>query len=120
MSQSLAAIFIHAVFSTRSRQKDLDAELRPRLFAYIAEVINNKSAKAHIVGGALEHVHILLSLPPALSLSDLLRIVKSNSSRWVRETFPNKREFGWQAGYAAFSVSQSKFDEDHNYVGDQE
>jgi REP element-mobilizing transposase RayT len=120
MPQSLAAIFIHAVFSNKNRKKDLDAELRPRLFAYSAEVIKNKHAKAHIVNGGPEHVHILLSLPAALSLSDLLRIVKSNSSRWVHETFPNKRDFAWQAGYAAFSVSHSKFDDVFNYVRDQE
>ena len=86
----------------------------------MAEVTTNKGAKAHIVGGGLEHVHIVLSLPPALSLSDLLRTIKSNSSRWVHETIPNKPDFAWQAGYAAFSVSHSKFGDAYRYVRDQE
>ena len=94
--------------------------LRPRLFAYIATLINNNGGKAHIVGGGLEHVHVLLTQPPTVTLADMLRLVKANSSRWTRQTFPGKRHFSWQAGYAAFSVSHSKSSEIRAYIRDQE
>ncbi len=98
----------------------LDAALRPRLFAYVATLINNNGGKAHIVGGGLEHVHVLLTLPPTATLADMLRLVKANSSRCTCETFPEKRHFAWQPGYAAFSVSHSKFSEAYEYIRGQE
>ena len=120
MAQSHCSLLVHVVFSTKDRAKDLDADLCPRLFGYIATVIDSKGAKAHMVGGGLEHVHVLFTLPASVTLADIVRAVKSNSSRWVHETFPKKRHFGWQAGYAAFSVSHSKFAEVYAYVRDQE
>ena len=77
MPQSLCSLLVRVVFSTKDRAKDLDADLRPRLFGYIATVIDSKGAKAHIVGGGLEHVHVLLTWPASVTLADMVRLVKS-------------------------------------------
>ena len=76
MAQSLCSLLVHVVFSTKDRAKDLDADLRPRLFGNIATLINDNGAKAHIVGGGLEHVHVLLSLTASITLADMVRVVK--------------------------------------------
>jgi len=60
------------------------------------------------VGGMPEHVHLLLDIPPTKSVAEAMRLVKTNSSKWLRETFQEQATFAWQTGYAAFSVSQSK------------
>ena len=54
-----------------------------------------------------DHVHLLIRMPSTHSVADLARLVKTNSSRWVHERWPQKKNFGWQNGYGAFSVSES-------------
>lgn len=66
-----------------------------------------------------DHVHLLISLGRETSISELVRELKSNSSRWIHETFPNQRNFAWQSGYAAFSVSPSRLEEVRKYIENQ-
>ena len=73
-----------------------------------------------IVNGPADHVHLLLSLPATESVAELLRVVKTNSSRWVHEQFPAQRRFGWQAGYAAFTVSNSRAKDVKDYIAAQQ
>ena len=76
--------------------------------------------KAMAIGGAADHVHILLSLPPTLAISKALQLIKGGSSKWVHSTFPGQRLFGWQIKYGAFSVSVSLLDKIVRYIQDQE
>lgn len=74
-----------------------------------------------ILGGGVEdHVHLLVSLSREESLSDVVRDVKSASSGWIHETIHGEKMFAWQAGYAAFSVSQSSLEGVRNYIANQE
>jgi REP element-mobilizing transposase RayT len=120
MPHSFASLLVHAIFSTKNRLPDLTPDLAVRLFPHMGGIVRERNGIATIINGPLDHVHLLLSLPTTESLADLLRVVKTNSSRWVHEQFPGKREFGWQAGYAAFTVSASRAGAVRDYIATQQ
>ena len=76
--------------------------------------------KALAINGMEEHVHLLVSLPPTISVSDALRFIKANSCKWVHAKWPQRSTFAWQLGYGAFSVSKSKVPEVVDYIRNQE
>ena len=76
--------------------------------------------KAIEIGGMPDHVHVLLSLPPTLSIAKALQLIKGGSSKWVHDTFPEDRLFRWQTKYGAFGVSVSQLDRTIQYIKDQE
>ena len=71
------------------------------------------------IGGVSDHVHILLSLPSTLCIAKALQLIKGGSSKWVHETFPQHRLFGWQIKYGAFSVSVSQLHKTVQYIKSQ-
>ena len=75
--------------------------------------------KALAIGGAADHVHILVSLPPTISVAKAVQLLKGNSSKWIHETFPKLRSFEWQEGYGAFSIGVSALDATVRYVRNQ-
>ena len=83
-------------------------------------VIRESNAKMLAVNGTTDHVHLLLSLPTGLSIADLMRTVKTRSSKWIHETMPGARSFAWQPGYGVFSVSESNVEQVKQYIADQE
>jgi hypothetical protein len=66
-----------------------------------------------------DHVHLLISLSKEMAVAEALRLIKTNSSKWVHETFPEIRDFAWQAGYGAFAVSYSNLDGVKRYLARQ-
>jgi len=102
MAQTLTNLLAHTIFSTKQRRPLLKAEIRPRLFSYMGGIVRDLSGKALIINGTPDHVHLLVSMPATISIADMMRIVKSKSSRWVREQFSSEGAFAWQAGYGAF------------------
>ena len=90
-----------------------------RIFHYIGGIIRALSAHVYMIGGRPDHIHILASLPVSLSLSDYVRKIKSNSSRWMKSLGPDYKDFTWQAGYGAFSVSSSNKDAVIQYIQNQ-
>ncbi|HXY01874.1 MAG TPA: IS200/IS605 family transposase [Candidatus Limnocylindrales bacterium] len=120
MSHTYTNVAIHALFATKGRQPWLDRELRSDLFAYMAGIIKHLGARPLIVDGFKDHVHLLFILPEQLSLADLMEKLKANSSRWLHERSPSLRNFAWQTGYTAFSVSQSSMEQVRAYIATQE
>jgi REP element-mobilizing transposase RayT len=120
MPQSLTHLLYHIIFSTKNREPTIDAELPPRLHCYIGGIINEMGGKPIIVGGVEDHVHIFTHLPAVMSISEAVRVIKSNSSSWVHRSFPDQASFAWQSGYAAFTVSPSIYDDLRRYIEDQE
>jgi len=116
MPQSLAAIYVHLVFSTKQRERVLTSEIRERLFPYLAAILNRHHSPALKVGGHHDHVHVLLRLPRTVALSELVGELKGESSKWLKREFPAFGGFAWQAGYGAFSVSASQLDEVSDYI----
>jgi len=117
MPHSYSTLLTHVVFSTKDRARFLDAQIRPELFAYMGGIVREMGGVARIVNGLDDHVHMLISLAADVAISECLRVVKTNSSRWVHETFGN---FAWQTGYGAFSVSASNEKQVIKYIRDQE
>jgi putative transposase len=115
MPQSFSAIFLHIVFSTKNRAPFIDDAIAPPLYAYLGGVMES-SGSLLCAGGMPDHVHLLVSLNRDVSASDIVRDIKSNSSKWIHETNPALRSFAWQSGYAAFSVSFSQLNVVRQYI----
>src|SRR5436189_3005829 len=107
MGQSLVKNLVHLVYSTKHRSLWLPKDVRPRLFAYQAGIFRELESPALVIGGIDDHVHALFSLSKKFALMKVVEAVKSGSSKWMKSEGIGNREFHWQAGYAAFSVSQS-------------
>ncbi len=120
MAHTYTNLLYHVVFSTKDRLPCIDDQLRPRLCAYMGGIVRDISGIALIVNGTADHTHMLLVLPATLAIADAMRLVKTNSSRWVHEEWPQHQTFGWQIGYAAFTVSESNRDSVIRYIADQE
>jgi putative transposase len=120
MADTFTQLLTHIVFSTKSRVPLLDREIRPRVFAYLGGIARQIGANALVVGGTADHVHILLELPATISVADALRLLKTNSSRWIHRRWPTRRAFAWQAGYGAFSTSRSNASAVLNYIRNQD
>ena len=120
MPQSLVSLNVHVVFSTKNREPLIDRELAPRLYGYLGGIVRNTGSVLLAVGGVEDHVHLLVSLGRQSCVSDLVRDVKSNSSAWVHETFPDRARFAWQSGYGAFTVSVSLLARVREYIANQE
>jgi REP element-mobilizing transposase RayT len=120
MPQSLVSLNVHVVFSTKNRDPLIDRELTPRLYGYIGGIVRNTGSQLLATGGVEDHVHLLVSLGRQACIADLVRDVKSNSSGWVHETFPDRARFAWQSGYGAFTVSVSLLDRLKAYIAIQE
>ena len=120
MSHTYSNLLCHVIFSTKARAAWIDETLKSRLHAYLGGIAGQIDAKALIVGGTADHVHLLLSLAATMAVSDALRVLKANSSRWVHEQWPERAGFAWQTGYGAFTVSQSAADAVKRYIISQE
>ena len=120
MAQSLANILIHIIFSTKSRRGFIGNDIAKDLHAYIAGIARTLDSHVHEIGGVQDHVHVFLSLPRTLSVSQLIEEMKKGSSKWIKTKGDFYRNFSWQAGYGAFSVSQSNYDALRKYIQNQE
>jgi len=120
MPHSYSNLLIHVVFGTKGRTRSIDATIQPDLWAYMGGIVREMRGTARLINGVQDHVHMLISLPADISLAECLRVVKTNSSRWIHEAFPYHRSFAWQTGYGAFSVSASNEKQVFKYIQDQE
>jgi REP element-mobilizing transposase RayT len=120
MPQSLAQIYLHVVFSTKDRRPWLqDAGIREELHNYLGGTCNNLDCPVLRVGGVEDHVHILCRLGRSISISDLVKELKRESSKWLKTKSPALADFYWQSGYGAFSVSPSHVDPLRTYIENQ-
>ena len=121
MPQSLAKIYVHLVFSTKGRTDTIPKAHLAEVHAYVAEIFNNHGCLAIQVGGTANHMHILFLLGKQVDLSEIVRTVKSSTSRWINEKNGKSfHHFCWQDGYGAFSVSNSHVDAVVKYIQGQE
>jgi putative transposase len=119
MPQSFGCLYFHLIFSTKNREPLISVDLQPRLFEYIGGILRNQKGVLIAAGGIEDHVHLLVSLSRQANISDTMRDLKCNSSHWVHETFPERKEFAWQTGYGAFTVSFSALDSVRRYLANQ-
>ncbi len=119
MSHTYTALRAHVIFSTEHRRRIIPADLQPRLWDYIGGIGRNHAIPIHAVGGLDDHAHVLLSLPTTQTMAQVMQTLKAYSSKWLNEEHLTREHFGWQQGYAAFSVSQSSFETVKAYVLNQ-
>ncbi len=116
---SFISVHVHCVWSAKNRDPSLHSKLRERLWPYLGGIARENKMKALAIGGAADHVHIVLSLPATLSVAKTVQLLKGNSSKWIHETFPGMRSFEWQEGYGAFSIGVSAIDATKAYIRNQ-
>jgi REP element-mobilizing transposase RayT len=119
MSHTYTNLLTHVIFSTKDRAPLITAALHDDLLAYMGGIVRELGGALRSANARPDHVHLLWSLPPTLATADALRVVKTNSSRWVHR---NRRlaGFDWQTGYGAFSVSHSQAPAVMRYISEQE
>ena len=116
---SFTSCLVHCVWSTKNREPCLGSDLRERLWPYLGGIAKQNQTKTLAISGASDHVHLLLALPATISVAKAMQLLKGNSSKWIRETFPKMRAFAWQEGYGAFSVAVSGVDATVAYIQNQ-
>jgi len=107
MSQSLARILVHIVFSTKERRPWIGDEVRDELHAYIGGTIEKHNGKLLHAGSVADHIHLLAVHPRTCSPAELVLNIKAGSSKWLKTKGEAYAQFHWQSGYGMFSVSPS-------------
>jgi putative transposase len=120
MGHTYTNLLTHIIFSTRERIAYLREDRRQDVFAFMGGIIREFGGVATIINGTADHAHLLIRIPASFAIADAVKLVKTNSSRWIHEKRVLHHTFGWQTGYAAFSVSESKADEVSRYIANQE
>lgn len=119
MPRSYTNLIYHIVFSTKNRAPLITAEREERIYQYIGGTIRGLGGILLIINGVNDHIHLLVKLRPDKAVSDVLRELKSNSSGWMHDVFPETADFSWQNGYGAFTVSESQVERVKNYIARQ-
>jgi putative transposase len=110
----------HVIFSTKYRTPSIDAAWKGELYPYIGGIIRGEKGQLLEIGGTNDHVHILAGFHPTVAVSFMLQHIKGNSSKWVNDQKMARNRFEWQAGYGAFTVSQSQVPTVRQYIQQQE
>ena len=121
MPQSLAQVWLHAVFSTKNRKAFLEEmTFREQMFRMLAHHVKETGCVVGTVGGHVDHVHLLIGLSRTLPISKLVEVIKVETSKWAKQEEGGAPDFAWQSGYAAFSVSFSNLPQVKDYVKNQD
>lgn len=120
MANTFTQIYIQVVFAVKGRQSLLQREKKEELHKYITGIVRNCKQKLIRINSVSDHVHILIGLKPDIALSDLVRDIKANSSRFINDKKWIRGKFNWQEGFGAFSYSQSHLDRVIRYIDRQE
>src|SRR5437660_1795954 len=118
MSHTSGNVLIHLIFSTQGRRPLIKPDFRDDLVAYLGGIVREMHGTALIINGTADHVHMLVRIRPVQSAAEIARVVKTNSSRWLRAKWCP--EFAWQTGYGVFSVSESNVAAVTKYIAGQE
>lgn len=108
MAQSLSKVYLHIIFSTKNREHLILPKIETELYAYLGGAIKNLKAIPININGMPDHIHILSTFPRTITIAKFLEEIKRTSSKWIKTKGDEFNGFGWQGGYAVFSVSQSK------------
>ena len=120
MANTFTQIHIHAIFAVKYRHNLIQNDWKQSLYKYIAGIISKNNHKLLAINGMPDHIHLLFSMRPVQSLSDLMKDIKGCSSKWINENKFVKYKFEWQIGYGAFAYSKSQIPIVINYIENQE
>ena len=119
MANTYIKIYLHLIFAVKHRNGLISPFWQHRLYDYISGIVNNKGCRVVSIGGTDDHIHILLSYAPIVPLPDLVRDIKSMSSRFINDQHLSPFRFEWQKGYACFSYSHSHVPQVSKYIENQ-
>ena len=119
MANTYSSLNYHFVFSTKNREPWLVQDIESRIWSYIGGIARAHNMKALQVGGIEDHIHALVLSPPTFAPCQIAQYLKGASSAWIHDEFPTLRNFQWQDGYGAFSVSNSRVAEVVKYIQNQ-
>ena len=111
MSHAYARNYVHLIFGTKGRRPWIHQP--DRMHAYMIGIAKEYSIDVQAIGGTDDHVHVLMTMPPKLSVANAVRVIKANSSKWMNES---GHLFAWQQGYGVFSVSSSNVKAVGDYI----
>ncbi len=120
MANTYTQLYVHVIFAVKGRANLISKAWKEKLYQYINGIIANKNQKLMIINGMPDHLHLLIGFKPDCNLSDLIRDIKANSSRWINENRFVAGKFEWQTGFGAFTVGQSQIKSVINYISKQE
>ena len=120
MAGLFSQIYIQYVFAVKGRENLLQKPWRDEVFKDMAGIIKGKNQKPIIVNGVEDHVHVFVGIKPSMAISDLVRDIKNNSSKFINEQNLIKGKFSWQEGYGAFSYAHSQIENVFQYIANQE
>jgi REP element-mobilizing transposase RayT len=116
---SYTKLFIHAIFVVKDRRHLINEDIEPKLYQQITRQIENSKSKVLAINGCADHVHVLISMNPNISFSDLVKQIKGATSYWINSHNLIKEKFSWQKGPRGFTVSQSIVTETITYIKNQ-
>ncbi len=119
MSQSLANIVVHLVFSTKGRRQLLRDEERGQLHAYITGILKNNDSPLIEINSVRDHIHILFAQSKNHAPAKIVEQIKASSSGWIKDQYPWYSHFAWQTGYGEFSVSPMHVQAVRDYIRNQ-
>ena len=120
MAHTYTRLLYHIVYSTKERLPLMNGEWAGRMHEYLGGITRNLKGTPIQISGVADHVHLFIQLPPTITISETVNKLKSNSSKWINEQRDYRDKFAWQEGYAAFSVSDNRYDETVKYIQNQE
>jgi putative transposase len=123
MPSTYSSLLYHIIFSTKHREPLITPALREELYLYVAGILRGQDGLALEIGGMPDHLHLVIRIKPDVSVSEIVRLVKansSNSSKWANERLTGMWRFAWQRAFGAFTVSSSQLDAVRQYVRTQE
>ena len=120
MANTYTQLYVHIVFTVRDREPIIPKEHKAELHKYITGIVHNRKQKMMQINSMPDHIHIFLSLTPNIAVSDLVRDIKVNSTRFINEKRWVAGHFRWQEGFAAFTYSHSQVDAVVTYIANQE
>ncbi|MHC1738626.1 MAG: IS200/IS605 family transposase [Ignavibacteriaceae bacterium] len=120
MAGTYTQIYIHVIFAVFGRQNIIDPSWGKELHKYIAGIINGKNQKPIIVNGMPDHIHVFAGIKPSISISDLVRDIKNNSTNFINGKKYVPGQFLWQEGFGAFSYGHSQIESVYKYILNQQ
>lgn len=120
MANTYTQIHVQTVFAVQNQKSLIDDEWKDDLYKYITAIIQNNDHKLLQINGMQDHIHCLFGLRPVQSLSDLMKQVKQDSSKWINQNHLAKDSFSWQEGFGAFSYSKSQLPRVIKYIQNQQ
>jgi REP element-mobilizing transposase RayT len=120
MAGTYSQIYLQVVFAVKGRENLIAKTWKDELHKYISGIIAAKEQKPIIINGMPDHIHAFIGLKPSMRISDLVRDIKNNSSKFINEKGFVKGKFNWQEGYGVFSYSHSHIEQVYNYIIEKE